>query len=130
MRWKEDGTGWEFATNSLGLPQLVPMNYVFNEVLSNLWDIDTVEEAIGRLSTLAIDDPMYSIILGNLRKIVAGKDKADNEALLAQLMSTIRSNRHTFMLLRAVQNPEGLYDLVVQRSDADYNARVFPIQWS
>lgn len=106
------------------------MNYVFNEVLSNLWDVDTVEEAIGRLSTLAIDDPMYSIILGNLRKIVAGKDKADNEALLAQLMSTIRSNRHTFMLLRAVQNPEGLYDLVVQRSDADYNARVFPIQWS
>lgn len=130
MRWKEDGTGWEFATNSLGLPQLVPMNYVFNEVLSNLWDVDTVEEAIGRLSTLAIDDPMYSVILGNLRKIVAGKDKADNEALLAQLMSTIRSNRHTFMLLRAVQNPEGLYDLVVQRSDADYNARVFPIQWS
>lgn len=102
MRWKEDGSGWEYATNSLGLPQLVPMNYVFNEVLSNLWDVDTVEEAIGRLSTLAIDDPMYNAIVGNLRKIVAGKDKADNEALLAQLMSTIRSNRHTFMLLRAV----------------------------
>lgn len=135
MRYKEDGT-LEFATNGLGLPQLIPMNYVFNEMLSNLWDVDTVEEVISRLSSLSMNDPMYAAILKNLRRIVAGQKNADgttnadNEALLAQLMSTIRSNRHTFMLLRAVQNKEGLYDLVIQRSDADYNARTFPIQWS
>ena len=135
MRYREDGTP-ELATNSLGLPQLIPMNYVFNEMLSNLWDVDTVEEVVARLSSLAITDPMYAAVLSRLQKIINGQKNedgtanADNEALLAQLMSTIRSNRHTFMLLRAVQNPEGLYDLVIQRSDADYNARVFPIQWS
>lgn len=135
MRYREDGTP-ELATNSLGLPQLIPMNYVFNEILSNLWDVDTVEEVVARLSSLAITDPMYAAVLSRLQKIIDGQKNedgtanADNEALLAQLMSTIRSNRHTFMLLRAVQNPEGLYDLVIQRSDADYNARVFPIQWS
>lgn len=132
----EDRSTIKYATNSLGLPQLVPMNYVFNEVLSNLWDVDTIEEVVSRLSTLAIEDPMYAIILNNLQRVINGrinKDgslNADNEALLAQLMSTIRSNRHTFMLLRSVSKPEGVYDLVIQRSDADYNARVFPIQWS
>lgn len=79
---------------------------------------------------------MYAIIANNIRKVIAGrvnKDgtlNADNEALLAQLMTTIRSNRHTFMLLRTVANPEGLYDIVVQRSDADYNAKMFAQQWS
>ena len=132
----ESRTKWTYATNSLGMPQLVPMNYVFNEVLSNLWDVDTIEEVMSRLTSLAVDDPMYAIIRANLQQVINGRvnkdgtTNADNEALLAQLMSTIRANRHTFMLLRTVANPEGLYDIVVQRSDADYNARVFPIQWS
>lgn len=132
----ESRTKWTYATNSLGMPQLVPMNYVFNELLSNLWDVDTIEEVMARLTALAVDDPMYAIIRSNLQKVIDGRvnkdgtTNADNEALLAQLMGTIRANRHTFMLLRTVANPEGLYDIVVQRSDADYNARVFPIQWS
>lgn len=135
MRYGEDGKP-EFATNSLGMPQLIPMNYVFNEVLSNLWDVDTVEEVTSRLSSLALTDPMYSAILNNLNSIIAdakntdSPTNADSEALLAQLMTTIRSNRHTFMLLRTVHNAQGSYDIVLQRSDADYNARVFPIQWS
>lgn len=132
----ESRTKWTYATNSLGMPQLVPMNYVFNELLSNLWDVDTIEEVMARLTALAVDDPMYAIIRSNLQQVINGRinkddtTNADNEALLAQLMSTIRANRHTFMLLRTVANPEGLYDIVVQRSDADYNARIFPIQWS
>lgn len=132
----ESRTKWTYATNSLGMPQLVPMNYVFNELLSNLWDVDTIEEVMARLTALAVDDPMYAIVRSNLQRVINGRvnkdgtTNADNEALLAQLMSTIRANRHTFMLLRTVANPEGLYDIVVQRSDADYNARVFPIQWS
>jgi hypothetical protein len=48
--WNEDKTGRVFKLNSLGLPQFIPMNYVFNDVLSNLWDVDTIEEAIYRLS--------------------------------------------------------------------------------
>lgn len=78
----------KFATNSLGMPQFIPMNYVFNEVLSNLWDVDTIEEAIGRLTALAMDDPMYAHILRNLRQVIKsrlnhdGTVNADAEALL------------------------------------------------
>ena len=127
---------FKYATNGMGMPQLIPMNYVFNEVLSQLWDVDTIEEVVYRLSNLALQDPMYAQILVNLRKVIAGvtnedgTTNADNEALLAQLMTTIRSNRHTFMLLRSVENAKGVYDLIIQRSDADYNARIFPLQWS
>lgn len=127
---------FKYATNGMGMPQLIPMNYVFNEVLSQLWDVDTINEVVYRLSNLALQDPMYAQILVNLRKVIAGvtnedgTTNADNEALLAQLMTTIRSNRHTFMLLRSVENAKGVYDLIIQRSDADYNARIFPLQWS
>ena len=132
----DQNSTFKYATNGIGLPQLIPMNYVFNEVLSHLWDVDTIDEVIYRLSNLAMQDPMYAQILTNLRKVINGvtnedgTTNADNEALLAQLMTTIRSNRHTFMLLRSVESAKGVYDLVLQRSDADYNARVFPLQWS
>ena len=137
LQYADDShTTFKYATNGIGLPQFIPMNYVFNEVLSQLWDVDTIDEVIYRLSNLAMQDPMYAQILVNLRKVINGltnedgTTNADNEALLAQLMTTIRSNRHTFMLLRSVESAKGVYDLVLQRSDADYNARVFPLQWS
>lgn len=129
-------TKYKFALNSLGMPQFIPMNYVYNEILSSLWDVDTVDEVVSRLSKLAMDDPMYSVVLNNLRHVIKGvknsdgSTNADNEALLAQLMTTIRSNRHTFMLLKSVSDPTGVYNITLQRSDADYNARVFPTQWS
>jgi hypothetical protein len=59
-----------------------------------------------------------------------GESNADIEALLTQLMNTIRSNRHTFMLAKAVENNGGTYTITMQTSDADYNAREYPIQWS
>lgn len=80
---------YKHATNSLGLPQFVPMNFVYNNVLSHLWDVDTIEEVVARLTHLAVQDPMYAIIANNIRKVIAGrinKDgslNADNEALLA-----------------------------------------------
>lgn len=122
--------------NSLGLPQFLPMNYVFNEVLCNLWDIDTVEEVEARLQALSVESPMYKVILNNFNSVLKrrynedGTINADAEALVAQLMTTIRSNRHTFMLLRSKKNKDGAYDLVIQRSDSDYNARAFTQQWS
>ncbi len=122
--------------NSLGLPQFLPMNYVFNEVLCNLWDVDTIEEVKSRLQALSAETPMYKIILNNIDSILKrrynedGTVNADAEALIAQLMTTIRSNRHTFMLLRSKKNKDGTYNLVMQRSDSDYNARAFTRQWS
>lgn len=34
------------------------------------------------------------------------------------------------MLAKAVANAEGVYTINMQTSDADYNAREYPIQWS
>lgn len=130
MKYDESGH-MVLQRNSLGMPQMLPMKYVFNEVLSALWDIDTLDELVGRVEGLAKEDPMWLVISKNLDKIIRARENdADKEALLTQLMNTIRSNRHTFMLAKAVANAEGVYTINMQTSDADYNAREYPIQWS
>lgn len=124
----------KFVTNSLGMPRLVPMNYVFNEVLINLCDVDTLDELTARLSNLAKTDPIFQIIYKNISNIIStrvvdGKVDADKEALLAQLVTTIRANRHTFMIVRT-EEVNGVYNIYLQTSDADYNAKFYPMQWS
>ena len=118
------------STNGLGMPQMLPMKYVFNEALSHLWDIDTLDELVQRLWKLSHQDPMWSVIALRVQNLLTKRNDADVEALLTQLMNTIRSNRHTFMLAKAVENSEGVYTINMQTSDADYNAREYPIQWS
>lgn len=130
MKYNENG-GFELQRNSLGMPQMLSMKYVFNEVLSALWDIDTLDELVSRVSDLALTDPMWAVISRNLQNVINGRENnADKEALLTQLMNTIRSNRHTFMIAKAVSDAEGFYTINMQTSDADYNAREYPIQWS
>lgn len=135
MQYAEDGS-MKLRTNQLGMPQLIPMNFVFNEVLSACWDIDTVEELLGRTSKLASSDPMWAIINKNIQGIVdsridtEGKVDADAEALLTQLMNTIRSNRHVFMIAKASRNEDQTYSIKMQTSDADYNAREYTSVWS
>lgn len=72
---------------------------------------------------------MWAIISVQVQNLINRRNDADAEALLTQLMNTIRSNRHTFMLAKAVENAEGLYTISMQTSDADYNAREYPMQW-
>lgn len=136
----------QFVVNSLGMPRTIPMNYVFNEVLTNLYDIDTLKELTDRLSNLSLNNPMFNMILKNINNIIStrvenGKVNADKEALLAQLMTTIRSNRHTFMIARSEQEENyqvidgeavkmNKYNIVLETSDADYNAKFYPLEWS
>ena len=40
----DENMNFVLSRNSLGMPQMLPMKYVFNEVLSQLWDIDTLDE--------------------------------------------------------------------------------------
>ena len=131
----DDNGKMVLSLNTLGMPQMMSMHYVYNEVLSQLWDVDTLNELITRTKMLAITDPMWNIISNNIDEIIKtrvrsdGTVDADKEALLTQLMNTIRSNRHTFMIAKAVSNKDGRYSINMQTSDADYNAREFPIQW-
>ena len=124
-----------FQKNVLGLPQFIDVNYMFNDALNNLYDIDSLTELTERLERLAEHDPSYKIILGRIQNIVKkaysnGKVDGDYEALLSQLMSVIRSNKHTFMLIRSNQTKDGQYTLNLQTTDTDYNARFYPMQWN
>jgi len=65
MRYDEFGNP-VIQVNDLGMPQLIPMKYVFNEVLTQLWDVDTIDEVLERLSRLSTADPMWKIIYDNL----------------------------------------------------------------
>ena len=123
----------QFITNALGMPTLMPMNYVFNEVLTNLWDVDTIDELMQKLNKLAKNNSMFGYIKHKLSgvikdRVVDGNVNYDKEALLVQLMNTIRSNRHTFMIARS-ERAGDQYTIVLETSDSEYNAKFYPMQW-
>lgn len=47
-------------------------------------------------------------------------------------MNIIRSNKHSFNIARSktVNGENGVYTIVIQPSDMEYNARLYPIQWN
>lgn len=135
VRKTKDGK-FRFHVNDLGLPHLIPVDYAFNDSLATLCHVDSLDEFVQTLNTLASMDPMYKIILKNIneilnRRVVNGKVDADIEAFLTQLMTTIRKNRYQFMIVRSITDwKDGGFRLSLETSDAQYNARYYPLQWS
>lgn len=139
---KQDGKIVKYnvpSLNYLGLPEYVSENYVFNDVLNNVHDVDTVDELLKRLNQLAEQDPMYGTIYSRVEKISKrvlqnGKFDADQEAFLSQLMKTIRSNKLVFKEVRSIRDSgrrleDVAYTLVIQNTDADYNADMYTRRW-
>lgn len=129
------------SLNEFGLPQFIPVNTVFNEFLNLFHDVDTVDELLTRLQEYGKEDPLYDFLYQKINKIrestytVDGTKlvvNADQEALLSQLMNIIRSNKHSFDIARSksLDNECGFYDIIIQTTDADYNAKFYPTQWN
>lgn len=128
----EDGS---LKLNEYGLPSYMNQNYVFNEVISQLCDCNTVQEILDKLAFLEKVHPMYKIIRGRITRLnntvyKDGVRNANQEALLAQLMTTIKSHKHLFQIIKATRNKDGKYTLKLQNSDSDYVASYYPSQWS
>jgi len=131
----------KLALNEFGLPQYAPVNAVFNEFLNLFHDVDTLSELKARLELYAKEDPLYERMYKAFDKIYKStyslKDgvltrNSDQEALLVQLMNVIRSNKHNFDIARSTttNNMNGMHRIIIQTTDADYNATFYPTQWN
>jgi len=122
--------------NELGMPEFIPQAFVYNQVLSNLHMCDSVEEILELSAKLAQNDPMFGLIyrkIYDLNKQRNGeKPDYDAESFLIELVNNIRSNRYTFMQVRAMKlaGEEALYNIILERTDSDYNAKEYTRQWS
>lgn len=132
-----------FALNEFGLPEYVPFEYVVNDFLNSCHDIDTVDELLARLQHYAVSDPMYNRMYQRIKHVWNNIYKpnesgtslvrnSDNEALFAQIMNFIRSNKHAFDIARSqsVDGEFGKHSIKIQTTDADYNATFYPNQWN
>lgn len=131
----------KMALNELGLPQFVPVNAVFNEFLNYFHDVDSIGELLEKLENLGKEDPMFKLLHSSISKLHKSVYKvednkivrdSDKEALIAQIMNVVRSNKHSFDVARSktVNGPLGMYTITIQPSDTEYNAKFYPELWN
>lgn len=132
---------FSFVLNELGLPKYVPVSYMFNDFLNKMHDCDSIQEVLQRCQKYGQTDPLYQVlgtaiynIYTNTYIMKNGKvtSNPDYEALITQLMGTIRSNKHNFIIMRSKENKAGIngkYTLKTYNTDMDYNANNFVLQW-
>lgn len=130
----------KLALNEFGLPQYVPVNTMFNEILNVCHDVDSISELLNVLQTVGKEDPVYATVYTALnnanKKVYEIKDgvivrNSDQEALISQLMNIIRSNKHNFDIVKTQEsnNMFGQYTIKIIESGTEYNAGLYPKQW-
>ena len=127
--------------NELGLPQFVPVNTMFNEILNALYDVENTGELLERLQLMGQQNPIFRVLHDSLKKKISSmyvvKDgkltrNADQEALVSQLMNVIRSHKHEFDIARSKKTKglSGQYTITIQSTDMEYNAKFYPTLWN
>ena len=126
------------VVNSLGLPQFVDSKSIFNDILNQLWDVDSMTELMDRVAILSKESTVYSQIYNRLqetwdRAYNNGEYNVDEEALLVQIYNVIRSNKQNFVVTQSKQYTAGGvngYTVDVHNLDFEYNAKKYRKDWS
>lgn len=144
--WHDDGV--KITTNELGLPQFIPMAYVYNETLSLLHDCDSDEEMFDTLENASKTSPMFKQIYQRLKQMKdhmyyydKGTKKLvpqqDIEGMYSQIRDSARQHKYRFELAMANKiegasedSDWGMFTIDMQTTDSAYNAQNISLQWS
>lgn len=130
----------DLTKNSFGLPQLMPLNEVFNVIVNDLGHVNSVEELYQELKSRAAKNPMYAQVFQKFDTIYNEqyvKDENgnivdinyDNEALITQLFSAVKSQRIGFYIVMSETDSDGNKSSRLVRSGFDEESRRYPSNW-
>ena len=121
-----------------GLPKFFNPRLTCNIVFNDLNNINTIQELIDRVNEKAQTRPLYIGIKTKLDKLVErskgnGEDAIQAEATLTKMLTTIHSNKNSFLTVRGtVETVEGktTHSLDVIDNTAENKSRALPSQYS
>ena len=119
------------VNNAEGLPEFVKPETMYNTVLNQVYNCRSLEELISRLETLGQENAQFALIAKRINNIKAGADAGNVEdaTLLTQMMVNLHASKGNYVICKASKQ-QGGFNLIIQSTDTDYEARNYRREWS
>lgn len=127
-------SGYKLQVNELGLPEMYDAQYAFITVLNEVSNCRSIPELVERLFKLGQHDDLFDFVAQKYsmrwEDVKNGKATADEEAMVTQIFTQLRSTNSEFVLAKSINNGDGTYDVQIEKTDQSYNARQYVIDWA
>ena len=119
------------VNNAEGLPQFEKPNVMYNTVLNQVYNCRSLDELIARLETCGQENAKFSIVADRIKMLKESADKGNVEdaTLLTQMMVNLHASKGEYVICKATKDNNG-FNLTIQSTDTDYEARNYRREWS
>lgn len=126
--------GWRITVNELGLPEMYDAQYAFITVLNEVSDCRSIPDLYNKLIKLGEHDGLFHVVAEKFGKrwqdVLDGKASADEQALVVQIFTQLKSTTSEFMLAKGINGRNGQYDVVLEKTDQAYRAKQYVDDWA
>lgn len=131
----------DLSKNKYGVPTFMPIQQVYNVLVSKLHDIKNPTDLLNRLQQLSEQSYMYKAVYDKFSRIYNDIYKYDSEgelrsinydkeALMVQIFSALKGHEHNFIIGRSFRNKNGGIEVKISTSNYDRDAVAYPKLWN
>lgn len=131
----------DLSKNKYGVPTFMPIQYVYNVLVSKLHDVKNPTDLLNRLQQLSEQSYMYKAVYDKFSRIYNDIYKYDSEgelrsinydkeALMVQIFSALKGHEHNFIIGRSFRNKNGGIEVKISTSNYDRDAVAYPKLWN
>ncbi len=131
----------DLTKNKYGVPTFMPIQQVYNVLVSKLNDVKNPEDLMKRLQRLSTQSPMYKAIFDKFERLYNSVYKYDSEgelrsvdydkeSVMVQIFSAIKGHEHNFIIGRSFRNKNGGVEVRISTSNYDRDAVAYPRAWN
>lgn len=131
----------DLSKNKYGVPTFMPIQQVYNILVSKLHDVKNPTDLLNRLQQLSEQSYMYKAVYDKFSRIYNDIYKYDSEgelrsinydkeALMVQIFSALKGHEHNFIIGRSFRNKNGGIEVKISTSNYDRDAVAYPKLWN
>ena len=131
----------DLSKNKYGVPTFMPIQQVYNVLVSKLHDVKNPEDLMKRLQQLSTQSPMYKAVYDKFERLYNSIYKYDSEgelrsidydkeSMMVQIFSAIKGHEHNFIIGRSLRNKNGGIEVKISTSNYDRDAVAYPRLWN
>lgn len=131
----------DLTKNKYGVPTFMPIQQVYNVIVSKLHNVTSPENLLSELQKLSTQHPMYQAVYDKYSRLynscykydMEGELRSidyDKEALMIQVFSAIKGHEHNFIIGRSFRDKQGGIEVRISQSNYDRDAAAYPKLWN
>ena len=131
---QNDNGDWTIELNELGLPEMYDAKYAFVTVLNEVSGCRSVQEMYVKMLQLGEHDSLFHVVAQKFGKkwinVLNGNASADEQAMVVQIFTQLKSTTSEFMLAKGIHNKNGSYDVQLEKTDQTYRVKQYVDDWA